>query len=56
MLFVRYRNKGIPVRYRNATVPDWDAGCRNTDASGIGLEDDAQLYGIGTGASVEIMG
>ncbi len=25
---VRYRNKGTPVRYRNATVPDWDAGCR----------------------------
>jgi hypothetical protein len=29
---VQYRNKGTPVWYRNATVPDWDAGCRNTDA------------------------
>ncbi len=34
---VRYRNNGNPVRYRNAMVPDWDAGCRNTDAGGIGL-------------------
>ncbi len=40
---VRYRNKGTPVRYRNAAVPDWDAGCRNTDAGGIGTDSDAQL-------------
>ncbi len=30
---VRYRNKGTLVWYRNATVPDWDAGCRNTDTA-----------------------
>jgi hypothetical protein len=41
---VRYWNKGTPVRYRNATVPDWDAGCRNTDVDGIGLDADAQLW------------
>ncbi len=40
---VWYRNKGTPVRYRNVAVPDWDAGCRNTDAGGIGLDADAQL-------------
>jgi hypothetical protein len=34
---VRFRNKWTRVRYRNATVPDWDAGCWNTDA-------DAQLW------------
>ncbi len=41
---VLYRNKCTPVRYRNALVPDWDAGCRNTDAGGIGLDADAQLW------------
>ncbi len=41
---VRYRNKGTPIQYRNATVPDWDAGCQNTVAGGIGLDADAQLY------------
>ncbi len=40
---VRYLKKGTPVRYRNATVPYWDAGCRNTDAGGFGLDADAQL-------------
>ncbi len=40
---VRYRNKGTPVQYRNATVPEWDAECRNADAGGIGLDADAQL-------------
>jgi hypothetical protein len=43
-------NAGMPecrtVRYRNATVPDWDAGYRNTDAGGIGLDADAQLCGF----------
>ncbi len=43
---VRYRNKGTPVPYRNATVPDWDAGFRNTDAGGIGFDVDAQLWSI----------
>jgi hypothetical protein len=43
VLLLLHRNKGTPVRYRNATVPDWDAGCRNTDAGGIGLDADAQL-------------
>jgi hypothetical protein len=40
---VRYRNKGTPARYRYATVPDRDSGCRNTDAGGIGFDADAQL-------------
>jgi hypothetical protein len=39
----RYRIKVTPVRYRNATVTDWDAGNRNIDAGGIGLDADAQL-------------
>ncbi len=34
---VRYRNKSTLVRYRNTTVPDWGARCRNTDAGGIGI-------------------
>jgi hypothetical protein len=25
--------KGDPVRYRNAPVPDWDTGCKNADAN-----------------------
>ncbi len=33
------RNKGTP-----SPVPDWDAGCRNTDAGGISLDADAQLW------------
>jgi hypothetical protein len=41
---VRYRIKGTPLRYQNATVPDWDAGCRNIYASSIGLDVDAQLW------------
>ncbi len=40
---IRYRNKCTPVRYRKATVPDWNAGCRNTDTGGIGFDTDAQL-------------
>ncbi len=44
---VWYRNKGTPVRYRKATVPDWDAGCQNTEASGISLHADAQLWRLG---------
>jgi hypothetical protein len=32
-----------PVRYRKAPVPEWDAGCRNTDAGRIGLDANAQL-------------
>jgi hypothetical protein len=39
----RYRNKGIPVRYRNAAVPDWDARCQNIEAGGINLDANAQL-------------
>jgi hypothetical protein len=27
---VRHRNKGTQVRYQNAMVPDWEAGCGNT--------------------------
>ncbi len=26
------------VRYRNATVPDWDVGCHNADASNIDFD------------------
>ncbi len=37
---VQYRTKSTLVRYQNATVPDWIVGCRNTDAGGIGLNDD----------------
>ncbi len=40
----RYCNKCTPVWYRNAMVPDWDAGCQNTDDGGIGLDADAQLW------------
>ncbi len=41
---VQYWNKGTPVPYRNATVPDLDAGCQNTDARSIGLNANAQLW------------
>ncbi len=35
--------QGDPVLYRNASVPEWDVGCRNADAGGISLDADAQL-------------
>jgi len=42
---VQYRNKGTPDQYRNATGPDWDVGCQNTNASGMfGLDANAQLW------------
>jgi hypothetical protein len=34
---VRHWNKGTQVRYQNATVLDWNTGCRDTNAGGIGL-------------------
>ncbi len=43
---IRYQNKGTPGWYGNATVPNWDAGCWNTDAGGMGLNADAQLWEI----------
>ncbi len=45
---IRYWNNGSPVRYQNATVPDRDAGCRNTDASSICLDAYFQLWETGT--------
>jgi hypothetical protein len=35
--------QGKPVSYRIDPVPELDAGCRNTDVGGIGLDADAQL-------------
>ncbi len=43
---IRYQIKGALPRYRNALVPDRDAGCRNADAGGTGLDADAQLFQI----------
>jgi hypothetical protein len=51
-IFVKCWNVGLSgtgkvctqVRYQNATVPAWVAGCRNTDAGGIGLDAHAQLW------------
>ncbi len=45
---IRYWNNGSPVQYHNATVLDWDAGCRNTNAGSIALNADSQLWEIGT--------
>ena len=45
---IRYWNNGSPVQYQNATVPDWDAGCQNTDASSICLDAYSQLWEVGT--------
>ena len=45
---IRYWNNGSPVQYQNATVPDWDAVCQNTDASSICLDAYTQLWEVGT--------